>query len=260
MNFCDCAFFVNEIRGIFEYRCTENKAISHTQRASQALIYTLEGNGNISTNEGDFIFSEDSVLYYPKNFSYKTTHLSKTTKSIVIDFNTQNDICGNFFCMNFSSCSLLKKYFIQLENARKYNGFMYNAHELSVLYSIIDIIANSQKNDIYTHTPVYRIKKSVDYIHKNYTVHGIKISDIAKQSELSERYFYHIFKSAFDMPPKQYITQLRISRAKELLVGNLYSIEEIAQYTGFSDIYSFSKAFKSITGVSPTRLKETLIK
>jgi iron complex transport system substrate-binding protein len=46
--------------------------------------------------------------------------------------------------------------------------------------------------------------------------------------------------------------QLRIQAAKNLLLTSGLSIKEIACQVGFSDVYTFSKSFKRISGISPS--------
>jgi transcriptional regulator GlxA family with amidase domain len=53
------------------------------------------------------------------------------------------------------------------------------------------------------------------------------------------------------LSPNQYHLNLRITRAQELLESTLLNIEEVADQTGFENIYYFSKIFKKKVGTSP---------
>lgn len=66
------------------------------------------------------------------------------------------------------------------------------------------------------------------------------------------------FKEYFHVPPMQYLFDLRITLAKELLVSTDMSISQIASASGFSTSNYFIHAFKSNTGISPTEFRRKL--
>ena len=68
---------------------------------------------------------------------------------------------------------------------------------------------------------------------------------------LSTGRFHHVFKDYTGMTPKEYINNIRISRAKELLVNTDMTMSEIAERTGFYDQNYFSRMFKKHTGSCP---------
>jgi len=61
-----------------------------------------------------------------------------------------------------------------------------------------------------------------------------------------------MFKQAFDTPPHRYLTNRRIERAKSLLAARKLSVTEIALDVGFSELSSFTSAFRKVTGETPT--------
>ncbi len=74
-------------------------------------------------------------------------------------------------------------------------------------------------------------------------------------SGLGERRFNDLFKISFGVTPNRYIILTRVEFAKTLLGSGYLSISEIAEKSGFSDIYYFSKLFKKEVGVSPSEWK-----
>lgn len=85
----------------------------------------------------------------------------------------------------------------------------------------------------------------------------INFAQVAGQCYLSEFTFFHAFKQAFGLAPYRYFIQLTMRRAEELLCQSRYSITEIAEILGFSDLFAFSKAFKKETGLSPAEFKKS---
>ena len=81
---------------------------------------------------------------------------------------------------------------------------------------------------------------------------GLSITNLAKRLAVHPSYLSRLFKANLGLSTKDYIYQIRINMASDLLVTTSYSIEKISQLTGFSSIQNFSKAFKKIKKVTPS--------
>jgi AraC family transcriptional regulator len=77
------------------------------------------------------------------------------------------------------------------------------------------------------------------------------ISEVAQTAMLSEYHFFRSFKAAYGISPYQYLMDRRLDYAKNMVIESQKTFREIAQEIGFSDQYSFSKAFKNKFQVSP---------
>ena len=74
--------------------------------------------------------------------------------------------------------------------------------------------------------------------------------------QISRRQFDDLFKKRFDTTPARYITLQKIEYAKQLLAMPHLSIMEVAERSGFSDVYYFSKVFKKETGSTPSDFRK----
>ena len=81
----------------------------------------------------------------------------------------------------------------------------------------------------------------------------IYVKELASYINLSEKYFITFFKKAMGVSPITYITQVKMKKALEYLHEQNYSVKEVATLVGYSDIYTFSKAFKKVYGISPSK-------
>jgi AraC-like DNA-binding protein len=79
----------------------------------------------------------------------------------------------------------------------------------------------------------------------------LSIEDMAQRAHLSSSRFSALFKQQFGVAPHQYLLDLRVRHAQELLLNTDLSQEDIASYCGFADIHHFSKAFRKRTGQTP---------
>ncbi|MDD5603124.1 MAG: helix-turn-helix transcriptional regulator, partial [Eubacteriales bacterium] len=75
---------------------------------------------------------------------------------------------------------------------------------------------------------------------------------LAETAEMSIPHFRRTFRQLYGVPPAEYINNIRIIRAKDMLRSGMYSVGEVAAGTGFKNIYYFSRFFKKNTGVPPS--------
>ncbi|MCR4655932.1 MAG: response regulator [Lachnospiraceae bacterium] len=102
---------------------------------------------------------------------------------------------------------------------------------------------------------VYSIKS---YISENYTNMDLSIMAVSDHVKLSSSYVCTLFKSETGITLNQYITEYRLSRARELLSDPRNRIVEIAERVGYSDSNYFSKIFRKSFGLSPSEYRESL--
>ena len=78
---------------------------------------------------------------------------------------------------------------------------------------------------------------------------------MAAQAGLSESQFSHLFKQQTGHAPLTYFIHLKMQHACSLLTLTQLSVKEIAQEVGYTDSYYFSRLFKKIIGVAPSRYR-----
>ena len=83
----------------------------------------------------------------------------------------------------------------------------------------------------------------------------ISIQEYAASRHMSVCWFIRSFRNYMGMAPMQYITFLRITRAKELLRSTDYPIQEIGSIVGYENPLYFSRIFKKQTGYSPSEYR-----
>lgn len=100
-----------------------------------------------------------------------------------------------------------------------------------------------------------RIMRQVDtYLHKNY-MHDISLDSVAQIINFSPFYFSKLFKQHFQTNFIDYLTEIRISTAKEILKDPTKSAKDIGIMVGYTDPNYFAKIFKKKTGMTPTEYR-----
>ena len=98
-----------------------------------------------------------------------------------------------------------------------------------------------------TYGVALQIKHLIDSVHGV----GISLDTLEKQFSYSKFYLERKFKQAFGTSLISYVNLQRMDFARELL--HHYTVSETAERTGFSSIYSFSRAYKNRFGIPPTQ-------
>ncbi len=94
------------------------------------------------------------------------------------------------------------------------------------------------------------IGKAIDYINKNY-MNSISLSEVANKVYLSEFYFSKMFKRKTNKSFTDYLVQVRMEKAIELLKSRKYKVYEISSLVGYESNY-FVKVFRNYTGYTPS--------
>jgi AraC-like DNA-binding protein len=101
-----------------------------------------------------------------------------------------------------------------------------------------------------------RIRSALDLLHGRYADGGLRIADVARAATLSPSHFALLFRKQMGMPIHRYLRELRIRRACALMADRATPLAELARSTGFADVYSFSKAFRKVTGMAPGKFRK----
>ncbi|MGN0132360.1 MAG: helix-turn-helix domain-containing protein [Lachnospiraceae bacterium] len=99
------------------------------------------------------------------------------------------------------------------------------------------------------------VAKAKAYINANFS-REISLDDVSKEVDISPYYFSKIFKEETGENFIEYVTAVRIEKAKELLEQSTLSMKEICAQVGYADPNYFSRTFKKNVGVTPTEYKE----
>ena len=125
---------------------------------------------------------------------------------------------------------------------------------LALLMEIIVSIGRLHHETEAKETVPFRIGTSLEYIKTHYR-NPISVEQLAKKAGMSRRSFFQHFKNAAGCGPIQYLIQLRISRAVDLLLQSDLRINEIAYQCGFPDSNHFCKVFRMQMGISPRQFR-----
>lgn len=94
------------------------------------------------------------------------------------------------------------------------------------------------------------VAQAIAAMRENYAgLYGVE--ELSESLGVSKSHLVRVFKAAVGIPPGQYLTEVRIEAAKQLLCHREYSLEVIASLCGFSGANYLCRVFKKVTGQSP---------
>ena len=101
------------------------------------------------------------------------------------------------------------------------------------------------------------LELAVQYIRANLH-NNIRVQDIAAELNIDRCHFSRIFKKNFSISPHEYINNLRLREAENLLLMGNYNVSQIVEILNFPDIYSFTKRFKKFFHCSPLQYRKKI--
>ena len=113
---------------------------------------------------------------------------------------------------------------------------------------------NGTHGEVFEHHPLARLRRYVD---ERYSEH-ISLSDAAQLSGLKMSSFCSFFRTAVGINFTDWLRQVRISRAIELMKTSALPITRIAHDVGFVEMITFEREFKKHTRMTPRDFKESL--
>lgn len=240
----------------------KNSQLIHKHRQSHGFVYYKSGNSIYNFKGGKSVKAESGrFLYLPKYSSY-TVSVNDYGEIYCINLLCNDDVFNiknsnpNMRSFSFELSrvleveSLYKKVVREMFFKRPY----YELTVKSLVYNLAAIIY-SEKYSAYVPTQTSeKLQPAITYINEHYIERDLNIPNLARMCNLSESYFRRLFIKCYNKSPIKYINERRINYATEFLQSGLYSISEVAVFSGFEDLGYFSRVYKRITGEMPSEI------
>lgn len=124
----------------------------------------------------------------------------------------------------------------------------------STFYEIIAMLYMQCSSDYAGKIVHPQILQAQKYIAENYSAR-LSVPSLAAKYDLSPKYFGMLFKQATNKSVSQYIRDIRIHAAMEILSNSNLTLEQISDTVGFENSFYFSNCFKKVTGITPSEYR-----
>lgn len=134
----------------------------------------------------------------------------------------------------------------------------HDARMVGQLYLVLAQLIKEAKmdEDETADTGSHYVRRAMQFIQFNYA-DDIGIDDIAKAVGISRSHLYRMFIQHTGISPVEYLMRFRVNEACYLLKDQRLTVGEVAASVGFSDQFYFSRVFKKLKGIPPSRFLRT---
>ena len=250
----DLTIFSTEIQLVREHLYS-NQIFGHSS------VFHLNNDAEIEISQAEYFAETESLLkYLAKRQPFDL--VKKISKSLFLKMKERNSSKKMIESVLSQIVALLGKEYnnakFQYFNIRDVSDLVRNSSGYESLYCnfieyISDFYATSNiQNDGTCIKLAYQLKTILD---NNYNTQ-ISIEQIASDMGVNSSYLGKVYKKEFTISPMEYLTLIRIDKAKELLSTQPdLMIKDISDIIGYSNQYYFSKIFKLVTGASPSEFR-----
>lgn len=99
-----------------------------------------------------------------------------------------------------------------------------------------------------------RLRRVLEFMHCHFA-ENLTLERLAKEAAISRFHFINLFKKSVGATPHQYLTQIRMNRAAELLKNTDSSVQEIAMQCGYTNVANFSTVFRKYFYCTPAEYR-----
>lgn len=232
--------------------------VAHAHREIEIFI-CLSGEAKVSCNfKTEMLNPGNVMLAFPNEIHAYFKEPCGENILIIID---------TAFLGNFSDLKNVKyENFLMGENERivnlanelsnEYKTYKNPQIMLGYIYIILgDILRKLPVKDTLPNIPQNLLSNVLKYVSENYT-RTLTLKSVSRNFGVSSEHLSRLFSKTVSCSFTEYLHLLRIEHSKKLLFSSDKSITEIASLSGFNDLRTFNRVFKTIVGITPSEYRK----
>lgn len=237
---------VTEISGTITVYSEKGKCDKMVNRRSYGLSFCKEGQITYIQNGCEHVSNTSCAVILPKGGTYCIKR-DRNGCFPVINFDCLELLCDTITIIPIQNAKELIADYERMKKLFCLDGT--RAQIFSIFYGMLYKLCS---DDI-----PHELKGAMRLIESNFCDASVTNAKLAAECNISEVYFRKLFTKHFGISPKQFIIDLRIQKAKQLLSEGAFSVSDISEKCGFNNPYHFCKLFKQRTGMTPSEYIKT---
>jgi AraC-like DNA-binding protein len=234
------------------------------------FVYIDSGTEVITSSNHDTVtLTAGSAIFLPQGLNLQSDFVKETRslKAMLAFFD--DEIITEYLtkCKRTSEHNRAHKRFSLLEDRLIFSRFFASLNPdikkasylsgkfLELLHLIAFVDTNHSFHSLLLSTKRLPPKKNLTRLLDTVEILHLSVNELAHISGRSLSTFNRDFKATYQMSPKQWLLEHRLSKAKELLESESHSVTDVAMMVGYSNVSHFIKSFKSRYGVTPSTVK-----
>ncbi len=243
--------------------CSPGYGYGPTLRPYHLIHFVTEGEGKLEIRQEEYKVQAGDAFFIPaEQIAYYESSVSKPWTYSWIGFTgTQaKNIAKELLELSEHQFVLhgldVEKYRKVIKRGAELEEVSMASHYLgnSVLCHIVGLLIEDCQKKGYNRQEFVLADEVKFYLDSKFS-ENMQMQEIASAFHIHPNYMNQIFKGKFGISPKKYLMNLKVEKAKSMLVSTKLPVLLISASLGFADQLSFSRTFKGKVGVSPTEYR-----
>ena len=231
--------------------------IRNAGRVDYHILYIAEGECLCLYGSEEKLMKKGDFVIYPPHVRQRYSFMEGTAVMTmwvhfagvgIEELFEELGLCGGIYQSAFSAD--IEHYFRKMINANAINSPKHKVLARGYLLNLLASLSSVGGQAVYSGT----VAKMIEYVNLNWQKE-ISVAKLAEVVNLSESRAAHVFKEAVGKSIHRYISEVKITNSKALLLDTDMSVAEISRLVGYADPLYFSRAFKAIVGTSPKQYR-----
>lgn len=223
------------------------------RRICDGFIYIADGAARYTFDQQTLCVRKGDVLYLAKDSQYDID-VEEGFRVAYIDcyLETPEGVRYESARYTLGDGIEVERMIVRLANKWIVTNAAMRLQAFSTLYAIFSMIAQESAAGYLSPDNRVRVIRARESIEAEGLNKGFSCASLAQKLSMSDAHFRRLFSCLHGVTPSQYLTIVRMRKARELLMQSELSISEIAESIGYRSVYYFCRAFKRETGYTPT--------
>lgn len=232
------------------------------------ILYVTEGSARITLEQQEYFLEKGSMIVvnsnelhsgYCESTPYVCKVLSFKPQNLIADVASQNVLFQPLVVKDKQIDAFMESIFKECEERQ----FAYRDNCKALLTQFLIYLSRTYMSDMLSDKISEKRKRNLARLNQvlcyidEHSAERISNKELADMMYLSEDRFGHLFRKNVGVPPQQYINEMRLQKAKELIQSTDHTITEISRMVGFQDYNHFGRQFQRFYGCTPREVQKS---